>query len=757
VLAVHTPITIITGVLYFALVCGVGIAVGIGILALLRFPRDGAASLLLAPSVATMAWALAGNLLARLGLPIRHAAILIWACSAGLAVFGLWRYLRATGWSASERKRWCGLLIGLAAVVVLVSWPHFARGLTSSLGSPNLDTVYYTVAASAYWQFGLDVTAQSPGFFGRFAPFFEYAGSARNHTYVLLALLSPIVQAGEPMYVRNVFVCWSLFVLASGLAFFFMCGRPEIAELNVVTVGRVVSYVLLTIGIGWGVIPTLVGNWDNGLLTAVGPVLAGLLVMSPPAPALPLLLGGTGAYAVYTYPELIPVLAGIVLPFAILRLGAKDRALPTRQLAAYGAAVVLGMALLAPGLPALWRFFWAQVGLSKVSEQTIRPGGPFASGLVEGVSPSAWWALGAEHGGTVPSTLETATAVLLTALALIGAVRLARRPGRGEIWALGVMLASLAWFVFVDPYGYATYKILSVSWWLVGLCLFEGTMATLRASRHLAQYTAAGPAVRIAVPLLVVAVLFVGLVQAERSRSRSLFPGWAFDAQPTPAGLRRLHQAALSQPAADVLITGRLAEPIMLPWILYTLRDTPLNAFHRANGDSLHAPLENPLDATQDVPSVVLTTASAADLGGRARFRTRDFALLDLASEPMVESMDNPNGIEPWGTWLGTKPLVVWLVAAASMPVSLTFDAVPGPSRPDPPSRTVVLYQGDREIGRRTIDGPAQVRFDFKIEAGRTMLRVSCLEQPTIRMLPNGDTRALLIDVRRMRVHALHG
>jgi hypothetical protein len=754
--AAQTCTTIAAGIFYFALVCGVGIAVGLGVLALLRFPRDSATSLLLAPSVATMSWALAGNLLARLGLPIRHAAPLIWVCSAGLAVFGLWRYLGAPGRVAAERRRWCGLLVGLAAVVMLVSWPHFTRGLTSSLGSPNADTVYYTAAASAYWQLGLDVTPKTPGFFSRLAPFFEYAGSARNHTYVLLALLSPMVQAGEPMYVRNVFVCWSLFVLASSLAFFFVCRREGTADLDGLMVGRAVGYVLLTLGLGWGVIPVLVGNWDNGLLTSVGPVLAGLLVASPPGPAFPLLVGGTGAYAVYTYPELAPVLAGIVLPFVVLNLGAKDPALWRRPLLAYGAAVVLGMVLLAPGLPVLWRFFWAQVELSKVGT-TIRPGGPFASGLVEGISPSAWWALGGEHGGAVPTTLATATAVLLTILALIGALRLARNPRRGEIWALGVMLAGLGWFVFVDPYGYATYKILSVSWWLVGLCLFEGTLATLRFPRHLAQCTAAVSAVRIGVPLFVVAGLVGGLVQADRSRSRSLFPEWAFEAQPTPAGLGRLHQAALSQPATDVLVTGRLAEPIVLPWILYTLRDTPLTAFHHANGGPLPTPLENPLDATRDVPSVVLTTANAADHGGKARFRTRDFALLDLAAEPMVESMDNPNGIEPWGTWLGTRPLVVWLVAAASMPVSLTFDAAPGPSRPDPPLRTVVLYQGDREIGRRTIDGPAQLRFDFKIEAGRTMLRVSCLEQPTIHMLPNGDTRTLLIGVRRIQVHALHG
>jgi hypothetical protein len=321
-----------------------------------------------------------------------------------------------------------------------------------------------------------------------------------------------------------------------------------------------------------------------------------------------------------------------------------------------------------------------------------------------------------------------------------------------------VLGAGLAWFVVADPYGYAAYKILSVSWWLVGLCLFDGMATVLRFSRHLARYPALMPAVRTTAWLFVAAVTIAALIQADQSRFRTLFPVWAFDAQPTPAGLRRLREAALGQPKTDVLVTGRLVEPIMLPWILYTLRGTPLNALHRPDRESPGTPSENPLDtASMDVPSVVLTTASVANHSGKARFRTPDFALLDLRVEPLVESMDNPNGIEPWGTWLGTKPLVLWLVAGAAMPVRLTFDAVPGPSRPDRPVRTLVLLEGDHEIGRRTIDQAARVRFDFKIEAGRTMLQLSCLEQPTVRMMPNGDPRPLLLDLRRIEVQALGG
>jgi hypothetical protein len=202
----QTPLAIIVGAAYFVVMCGVGTAVGLGILAALRFHGDGVKSVLLAPSVATMAWALSCNLLARLGLPVKDATPVIWAASAVLVFFGIRWWLRST--RPFGRTRWseAGLLVGIGTVVIIVAWPHFTRGLTASLGSPNLDTVYYTAAASAYWQYGPELGAQVTGFFERLAPFFEYAGAARNHTYVLLALFSPIVQAGEPMYFRNLFV-----------------------------------------------------------------------------------------------------------------------------------------------------------------------------------------------------------------------------------------------------------------------------------------------------------------------------------------------------------------------------------------------------------------------------------------------------------------------------------------------------------------------------------------------------------------------
>ena len=116
----QTPLLTIAGVVYFVLLCGVGTAVGLGILAALRFPQEGVKSVLLAPCVATMAWALSGNLLVRLGLPMRHATPLIWVASPGLAVFGLWWWLRCSG-PAGSRRRASGLLVGMAAIVIIVS------------------------------------------------------------------------------------------------------------------------------------------------------------------------------------------------------------------------------------------------------------------------------------------------------------------------------------------------------------------------------------------------------------------------------------------------------------------------------------------------------------------------------------------------------------------------------------------------------------------------------------------------------------
>jgi hypothetical protein len=507
-------------------------------------------------------------------------------------------------------------------------------------------------------------------------------------------------------------------------------------------------YVGVTVGIGWAVVPALVGNWDNGLFVFLGPVLAGLALERPRGYAYPLFLGATLAYGAYTFPELAPMLVVFLAPLYLP--GVWDRATRARAVRAYTLAASTGVALLAPGLKPLWHYFRRQffAGVVKVGG---RPGGSFAAGLAEApFDPSAWWALGAEHAARPALSWSSLVGLLLTVLAVAGAVRLARRGRWAEICTLGLVVTSLGYFLLVARYGYAGYKILSVSWWLIGRCLVEGTASAVSTAR---AYPG-GRRPRRAVPVVAVGVLVVlllgTLVVAERRRLNTYFPDWIFKGQPTLAALARLRQAAMSQPPTDVLVVYPFTDHFVLPWIIYALKDTPLRPFHDPD---LTPPVPGGLGWSMDGPlpeTVLLPSRNLPAL--TTRFRTPEFALADFESVPLIEHVDSPNGLEDWGTWLGTKPIRVSLLARSGLRVTLSFEAAPGPSLPESARRTLVLGDGSRVIGRIEMEGPMSVAFPFVTRVGRNVVTLSTPDAPSVKVLPNGDTRPVLVSIRDLRL-----
>jgi hypothetical protein len=121
-----------------------------------------------------------------------------------------------------------------------------------------------------------------------------------------------------------------------------------------------------------------------------------------------------------------------------------------------------------------------------------------------------------------------------------------------------------------------------------------------------------------------------------------------------------------------------------------------------------------------------------------------------------------------WSTWssawtvpAGTKPGAPgWAPARSPCPCSgapgqapvLSFEATPGPSRPESPRRTVVLQAGDRLLGRVEIDRPTRVAIPFVTAGSREVLTLSTPEIPTVTVMPNGDRRPLLVGIRELAV-----
>jgi hypothetical protein len=752
---VSAPVVdVVAGTLPLLALCGVGWLSGLGALTLAGTPSGPGPRLLAAPAAATLIWALAGNLLGRAGVPLKLGTPLIWLGAGALAVLGgrwLWREARpgvAPGGERPDARTW----LVLVAAVVLVAWPLLVRGLTAHLGSMNLDTAYYTSGAAYFWEHGAGEPAGMADFYERYVDDprrRQVLLEGRNHTYVLLAVLSPLVEAGEPLFVRNVFVCWSLVVLATGLAFWAWTARARLGAPG--AGGGPAAYALLTMATGWAVVPALVGNWDNALAAPLGPLLAGLLLEPGSTWRRGTVLGVVGAYTIHTYPEVAPFLLVTLLPFALREPGGgwRDR----RSMRAYAVGGALGLALLAPALAPLGRFFFAQAG------QVGRAGGPFAAGLAaHGANPGGWWGLGPEHPWGADSGWHDALGMGLTALLAVGVLRRARHPYRADVAGLGIAVALALYFAIVPRYGYAVYKILSVSWWLVGWFLVDGVAAAgarVRALRSSGRRWR--PAAGRSLAALVLATLIGSGALAARARWDTYSPPLSFRPPPSLRALAALRDAARREPRRVVLVAPEDPGSHVLPWVFHVLRDTTHVLYHSVHADA-YAPGGRALPPDVRVDSV-LTASDRAWVQSRLRprFRTAGFSLLATEDDLVVEHVANANGVEAWGAWVGPEPLTLVVSSPTARRVTLTADLSAGPSIPGSDARTLTVRLDAREVGRLPFTGPTCARFEFPVEAGYHLVALAAPDRPTLPVLPNGDTRPLVVGLHAVDVASAPG
>lgn len=121
----------------------------------------------------------------------------------------------------------------------------------------------------------------------------------------------------------------------------------------------------------------------------------------------------------------------------------------------------------------------------------------------------------------------------------------------------------------------------------------------------------------------------------------------------------------------------------------------------------------------------------------------------------------------PWGleddysgpgkiAWLGhgdAQGLGGVITSAATREVTLTVEAVIGPSRPDY-ARTVELALGEgagQRVIRREFSGGIW-EFKAQLQEGENPFRIRVLDAPTVKELPNGDKRTLMALVRRITI-----
>jgi hypothetical protein len=116
----------------------------------------------------------------------------------------------------------------------------------------------------------------------------------------------------------------------------------------------------------------------------------------------------------------------------------------------------------------------------------------------------------------------------------------------------------------------------------------------------------------------------------------------------------------------------------------------------------------------------------------------------------------NANGLEDWGGelgfWLGQGDTEIDLIASRNGQLEISGYFTPGPSLPDKTTRRILITtdQGyNREV---TLDGEGTHELSIPVTMGQNSITLRPLDKPTLDILPNGDTRPLLVGIRGLHI-----
>jgi hypothetical protein len=121
--------------------------------------------------------------------------------------------------------------------------------------------------------------------------------------------------------------------------------------------------------------------------------------------------------------------------------------------------------------------------------------------------------------------------------------------------------------------------------------------------------------------------------------------------------------------------------------------------------------------------------------------------------------LKSPWPIEAFGgvhfLWVGEGPpkgmeFGVW--SREARPVALRFNLHAGPGSPTLDRTVSLLQDGAPVADRLTFHGDASLRIPVNLHADRNRLHFYCLDAPTLKILPNGDTRDLMVLVNKVTV-----
>jgi hypothetical protein len=725
-------INVLAGLLRYLLLCAISMGVGLAILRLLRVSLEQSSALMLAPAVTLAWWSVLLGFGVSCGVPVRILAAPVWAVSVALSAYGIGASARSVIW-----QHW-RLAALTAALPVIALMPYFLVGLADYPGSGLPDGWSYVAFGQYLWTY-------PNGTEGGLAPLYQYAAHLAHTRRVmgsLLGLLSPFFTTGDTQAPTGLFLAWTLFVFSTSCAFFAL--SMGLRRLQLATY---LTFVVLS---GWMANLVWANNYDNALALGFAPVLAGLISrFDLEARGWRVLLGLIAAGLFYVYPELAPVIAAVAV-FAGVDRWRREKTPLRRWVLVAATAGALVVALTWPFVPDMVEFIGVQTASGL--QAAARPGeGTFAGLLTRHFQPSAFWGLGGEFQVERFLPVGNLLGIVLSTLAALG-IGTVLRSGHAGIaaWLVLLVTAVLAMIV-VAQYPYGAYKLILLSWWVVGLAVVLG-IETLVALWPSTQYARFARVVACA-GLIAAALVHTGI----RNRLAADRAGrW------TMADYRRVGAIDDLKLPKKVLIA--VDEYIANQWAVYFLRDVPIAiASYRMYMALPHVrPLMERARSiptedigyllTDDHPEAVLRYAEAWSVvwaGGPYR-------LWSPKAEPwsVLVGVSNPYGLQRVGGkpffWMGPTASTLDVVNSADGVLGLNAVFTPGPSVAGSGSRRMQVTTTSGYSGEVLVDDGERF-IQVPVKAGKEQIRMTVLDLPTLPP-PNGDSRALLLGVQDLRV-----
>jgi hypothetical protein len=193
----------------------------------------------------------------------------------------------------------------------------------------------------------------------------------------------------------------------------------------------------------------------------------------------------------------------------------------------------------------------------------------------------------------------------------------------------------------------------------------------------------------------------------------------------------------------------------MVAWLSYQpdIRDVPLSTPHMRlyqTVNNTHAN-EKPYETTAAPPSTPLIFIEN---------RLQSQVGLDPAFLKTPWPVETLEGSQVGFLWMGEGPsegveFGVWSREART--VALRFNVTAGPSRSDV-KRSVSLLQDEVSVAdRSSFRGDASLVIAVALHAGRNVMRFYSHDAPTVKIMPNGDTRHLIVRLHKVIVESVLG